>query len=284
MDKVVGIGDVGAKVAEEFTEHPEYRIYKIAPGLEGRADLAIDRCADMESYENNLDKSEVASYLRSIHPDDEVLVILEGGDPTNGIILSVLEEIAQATISVVYICPDTSLIGDTQKRDHRITFGVLQEYARSGVFQMMYLVDRSRVEEMLGDVSIAMYEQSVHNFISYAVVMINYFNHADPVVSTGSDISPLSRIATFGVGSLEEDSATKYLYELDDKQEEHFYYGIPSAQIAEDPTLMRQIKEQVKSFSGDTFSTSFAVFPTTFDDRMVISCAYTKHVQPSSPV
>ena len=41
MDKVIGLGKLGCAIAEELSKHPEYRIYKIAPGFEERGSLVI---------------------------------------------------------------------------------------------------------------------------------------------------------------------------------------------------------------------------------------------------
>lgn len=278
MDKIIGIGNVGCRIAEQFAEHPEYRIYRIGTGLLNRADLCIKECHNMQHYEEELDKREVSAYLRGIDKGSEVLVILQGGDPVAGIILSVLEEIKEADISLLYVLPEESLLAMEQERDHKISLGVLQQYARSGLFERMYLVDRPRVEEILGDISIEKYEKSINNFISYMVVMINYFNHTQPIISTRADPAPISRIATFAVGSLEEDSTPQYLCRLPSKQEEHFYYGIPQTEISQDTTLMRKIKEQVRRLSGSEFTTTFSVYPTTFDDPMIISLSYSKDV------
>jgi hypothetical protein len=114
-------------------------------------------------------------------------------------------------------------------------------------------------------------------------VMINYFNHTDPIISTKIDPATISRIATFSVGSLEPDSVPQYLSLLPSKQEEHFYYGIPKSQISEDTTLMRKIKEQVRNLSADDFSTTFSVYSTTFDSPMIISLSYSKDVRTPQP-
>ena len=278
MDKIIGIGKIGCHIAEEFAEHPEYRIYKIGTGLSSRADLCIKECHNMQHYEEEIDKREVSTYLRGIEKDSEVLVVLQGGDPVAGVILSVLEEIREAAISLLYVLPEQNLLPIEQERDHKISLGVLQQYARSGLFERMYLVDRPRVEEILGDISIEKYEKSINNFISYMVVMINYFNHTEPIISTKAAPAPISRIATFAVGSLEEDSSPQYLCGLPSKQEEHFYYGIPKSEISQDTTLMRKIKEQVRRLSGDDFTTTFSVYPTTFDAPMIISLSYSKDV------
>jgi hypothetical protein len=85
MDKVIGLGKMGCGIAEELTEHPEYRIYKIGSHLSGRGDLVIDEPTDIQTSEESIDVAEIAVYLRSIRAEDEVLFIVGGGEPISGI-------------------------------------------------------------------------------------------------------------------------------------------------------------------------------------------------------
>ena len=134
MDKVIGLGKSGCAIVEELTSYPEYRVYKIDSDIAERASLSIGVFSDMEEYEKNLDKDEVSIYLRSVKPGDEVLLVVEGGDPVAGAVLSILECIKDAKIHVAYILPDRSMISQVAKRNDKICFNVLQQYARSGMF------------------------------------------------------------------------------------------------------------------------------------------------------
>lgn len=143
MKKIIGIGKTGGLVADQFNSYPEYRVYKVSsPPSEDMATLSVPLCRDMEQYEKNFDEQEAAVYLRSITPGDEVLVVVEGGDPLVGILLRLLLVIKDCQLNVLYISPDRQLISSIQQRDDKITFGVLQEYARSGVFERIFLVRR----------------------------------------------------------------------------------------------------------------------------------------------
>ena len=84
MDKVIGLGKLGCSIAEELAAYPEYRIYKIDTNLEERGSLSIGSHETMDAYETDIDQDEVAVYLRSIRPGDEVLLLVEGGDPISG--------------------------------------------------------------------------------------------------------------------------------------------------------------------------------------------------------
>ena len=161
-----------------------------------------------------------------------------------------------------------------------VAFGVLQEYARSGVFEAIYLVDRTSVETLVGDVSIHDYEQSISHFISYIVAMVNFFSHTESILSNKMEPSNISRLATFGVSSLEEEEQDiKLLFPLQEARDIHFFYGIPKQDLADDPSLTKKIKAHVKSYKEEGVSTSFSVYPTSFDKIMVICVAYSSKIQ-----
>lgn len=280
MDKVIGLGKLGCAIAEELTAYPEYRIYKIDAEIEERGSFALGPAADMEEYEKNFDPTAAEIYLRSIKTGDKILLLVSGGDPVSGCVLRLLECIKDADINVLYIAPDREMISGVQKRDDKIAFNVLQEYARSGVFKSLILVRKPVVEKLMGDVSIQQYEKSISYFISYTVAMINYFEHTDPIVA--NTLTPVNwcRIGTYGVSSLEEENQdANLLFPLEAISDIHFFYGVPSQDLDNDPTLMKKIKEHVKSFKNGSISTSFSVYSTSFDNLMVLCSATSAKIQ-----
>jgi hypothetical protein len=280
VDKIIGLGKFGCAVAEQLTEHPEYRIYKIAPDIQERASLSIGVWEDMEEYEKNVDQNEVEIYLRSIRSGDEVLVVVEGGDPVSGATLRILETIQDARLSVLYVCPDRELISEIQKRDDKIAFNILQQYARSGKFERLFLINKTSAEYLMGDVSIQEYEHSLTHFISYLVAMLNYFSYTDPVLS--SKISPHDhcRIKTFGISSLEEkQQSVNFLFPLEEMTDLHFFYGVPKGKMEDDASLSNRIKTHTKTHRTESIATSFSVYPTTFDQMLVLCVGHSSKIQ-----
>jgi hypothetical protein len=136
------------------------------------------------------------------------------------------------------------------------------------------------VEKLMGDVSIQQYEKSISYFISYTVAMINYFEHTDPIVA--NTLTPVNwcRIGTYGVSSLDDDNQdANLLFPLEAISDIHFFYGVPSQDLDNDPTLMKKIKEHVKSFKNGSISTSFSVYSTSFDNLMVLCAATSAKIQ-----
>tara|TARA_R110002060_G_scaffold41873_4_gene53404 strand:+ start:859 stop:1719 length:861 start_codon:yes stop_codon:yes gene_type:complete len=280
VDKVIGLGRTGCAIADELSEHPEYRVYKIDVGIIERGSLALMDQPDMQAYEETIDEVEVGVYLRSIKPDDKVLFITEGGDPISGAMLRILNVIKDADVTVLYICPDRKMVSAVEKRDDKIAFNVVQQYARSGLLRDVILVNKPSVELLMGDVSITQYEKSLSHFISYIVAMINYFNHTVPVIANEINAKDICRILTYGVSSLEEKrSSINLLFPLKDVTDIHFFYGIPEGDLENDATLLGKIKAHVKSHNSPNVSTSFSVYSTTFTDMMVLCAAYSDKIQ-----
>ena len=126
MDKVIGLGKLGCAIAEELTQYPEYRIYKIDAEIDERGSLALGTSQDMEGYERDFDSTAAEIYLRSIKPDDSILLVVTGGDPISGCALKLLQCIKDANINVMYIAPDREMISEVQKRDDKICFNIFR--------------------------------------------------------------------------------------------------------------------------------------------------------------
>jgi hypothetical protein len=270
---------MGCAVAEEFSEHPEYRIYKIDSNISERGSLSLGEFGDMQEYEEGLDLQAVDVYLRSIKKEDEVLLIMGGGEPITGTVLKILRSIRDAQLNVLYVCPERSMISEVEKRDDKIAFHVVQEYARSGVINNVFLVDKGSIEAMVGDVSITDYERSLCHLISYTVAMINYFQHTKPILKNGVAPLPWAKIGAFGISSLDEGHQLQMMFPLKNVADLHFYYGFPRDELDSDPTLMKKIKQHTGSYRTDSKSTSFSVYPTTFEKPMVLAVAYSSAIQ-----
>jgi hypothetical protein len=280
MDKVVGLGKLGCAIAEELTAYPEYRIYKIGAEIEERGSLALGVHADMEEFETEIDQDEIAIYLRSIKDGDEVLLVVEGGSPISGAALKILETIRKAKVNILYVCPDREMISEIQKRDDKIAFNILQEYARSGAIENIFLVSKPIVEQLVGEVPIGKYEKSISYFIAYVAAMINYFHHTPPILANKIAPPSIARLITFGVSSLDEGKPDiDLLFPIEGAKDIHFFYGIPANDMAEDASLIKRIKTHVKGYKTPDISASFSVYPITLESPLVLCVAYSSKIQ-----
>jgi hypothetical protein len=282
VSSIIGLGKKGCLLARQFQEYPQYRVFLVDTGLTGVANLAIPAQDGMDAYEKAFPVPEASIYFRSLHPGDEVTLIVEGGDPLSGCSLSLMNIIKECNLRIIYLVPDRQTNSAIQKRDDKIAFNILQEYARSGLIQEFCIIDLSVVDELIGDVPVGSYQNSLFYFMSYVLATLDFFVHHEPVLTTQTRVPLGARITTIGVASLEEDQIkrVRWLYPLKDILNSHFIYGIPQQLLNEDATLMNKIKDHVK-LEISTLSTSggYSVFESNQAETMIFSLASSATIQ-----
>ena len=86
--------------------------------------------------------------------DSHVQFFVVGSSYSSNYALGILEQIKDKKIDLIYIKPDTELLAGIPKLVERAAFGVLQEYARSGLFSSITLINNLKVEQVLQNVPI----------------------------------------------------------------------------------------------------------------------------------
>ena len=282
MSSIIGLGKKGCLLARQCEEYPQYRVFLVDTGLTGAANLGIPAQGSMDEYEKNFPIPEASMYFRSLRPGDEVTIIIEGGDPLSGCSLLLMNIIKDCKLKVIYLVPDRQTSSSVQKRDDKIAFNILQEYARSGLVQEFCIIDLSVVDELIGDVPVGSYQRSLFYFMSYVLATLDFFVHHEPVLSTHTRVPLGARITTIGVASLEEDQIKRirWLYPLEDSVNTHFIYGIPQQLLNEDVTLMNKIKDHVKlELSALSTSGGYSVFESNQAETMIFSVASSATIQ-----
>lgn len=92
-----------------------------------------------------------SSFLNAVKTstDDEVLFVCVGSSEITGCALKVLEEIKDKKITVLYIRPDLTFLNEKAKIQERIVYNIFQEYARSGLFEKIFLFDNLVLEKVI---------------------------------------------------------------------------------------------------------------------------------------
>ena len=273
MDTIIGLGSAGCNIADEFAKYSQYKIYKIDCGLEGFRQDGIYDLPWQDSAERYEEKCpDMSNFLKHVYGD--VLFVIGGSGAISGAALSILQHIRHCNINILYIRPDLESISVTKIKQEWVVFNVLQEYARSGVFERIYLVDNSKVEESLGDVPVIGYYDKLNSVIVSSLHMINVYNHIDSVVDTFSKPLAGRRISTIGFYDT-KNNENKLFYLLDNVGEMRYYYAINREKLETDGDILKKVREQIKS---DT-ETSYGIFATTYDQDYVYTVAHSSEIQ-----
>ena len=272
---VIGLGSGGVALARAFEQYPQYRVYKIdsEPSKEKRY-YALKRHETPESFESEAPK--LKTFFRSL--SGSVLFIVCGSGLVSAASLVILEQLKACKIDILYIRPDTELLNNSRQLLEKTTFGVLQEYTRSGVFESMVIVSNPVIEKLIGDIPILGFYDKLNEQIVPPLHYINIFKNTKPVVDNFAPPSSAARITTIGVVSLDRNEEELF-YPLKDITEKQYYYAINQKQMETDGLLFRSIKTQIKGKQSDTIKVSYGIYTTEHETNYVLCVARSTQIQ-----
>lgn len=273
MDTIIGLGSAGCNITDEFAKYSQYKIYKIDCDLKGFRQDGIYDMPWQDSPERYEEKCpDMTNFFKDVYGD--VLFVVGGSGNISGAALSILQYIKHCNINILYIRPDLESISVTKMKQEWVAFNVLQEYARSGAFSRIYLVDNSKVEENLGNVPVIGYYDKLNSMIVSSLHMINVYNHIESVVDTFSKPLAGRRISTIGFYDT-KNNENKLFYLLDNVGEMRYYYAINKEKLETDGDILKKIREQIKSET----ETSYGIFSTNYDQDYVYTVANSSEIQ-----
>ncbi len=244
METIIGLGQAGCNIADEFKKYDEYDVYKIDVGLNAYeetpyGDFPKEGLYNMpwqstpEGYEESCPN--MKTFFKDIK--GEILFIFGGSGDISGASLRVLHHLQGRDISVLYVRPDIELLPEKKRMQERVTFNVLQEYARSAVFKRIFLIDNTALENHIGDVPLIGYHDKLNEMIVSTIHMINVYNHIESVTDTFSDPFETARISTIGLLDIADG---KLLNELSEELTQLEFKEI--SKIVKNKTVNSQIK------------------------------------------
>ena len=273
---VIGLGQAGCNIADMLSEYPQYKIYKIDVGIEGTRCYDVKRQKGPEEYEKNVPS--MKTFFRGIK--GETLFIVGGSGYISAMCLRIMEQIKdKCEISVLYIRPELSMLSRTKSLHEKATFNILQEFARSGLLEMLYLASNTNLENILGNVPIIGYNNKINELLVSTIHMINVFRNSEPVMGKIEEPNEICRIATLGISEIEE-GEEKFFFSLDNTTERCYIYGINEERLTTEGGLKKKIIDRIKSTSSEeSIQVYFGVFPTNYQQDYCYTLNYTSIIQ-----
>jgi len=280
---VVGLGSAGCNIADKFADYPQYNIYKIDVDLTGFKKDGVYSLTKQETTEQYEAKCpSFKNFFKNVV--GEVLFIVCGAGAIASTSLRILEALKNCNIEILYIEPDLDLLGHESAIQNKIVYNVLQEYARSGLFQKMFIVKNSMVQEISGNVPVLNYYEVLNETIVSTFHMMNVFRFSKPVINTFCTEIDSCRIATVGIFD-QEKNEEKLFFPLENVRDLMYYYGIPRKKLEEDGKLFRKITEQIKEKSNRQENefvrqkATFGIYQTEYEQDFGFVVASTSFIQ-----
>jgi len=262
---IIGIGKPGCSITSRLEQHSQYNTFYIDSANNKRYKnfSKVKEQRDHEDYETNYRKIRFKNMS-----EKTTTVVLSGSGKISGIILRLLEQLSDHSLSVVYIKPDLTLLDETSRMREKIVFGILQQYARSGLLENIQIISNEAVEQALKSVSIADYWEDINDVIASTFHMLNVFDNTEPLLTTIAEEKATTRISTIGVvayDSLDE----KSFYNLHAPRLKKYFFGISQDTLSKEKDLLHNIRSYVKGKSGEKCLACFAIYSTDYNENYV---------------
>tara|TARA_Y100000593_G_C4308416_1_gene337023 strand:+ start:2126 stop:2989 length:864 start_codon:yes stop_codon:yes gene_type:complete len=264
MISIIGLGNAASAIAGMFSDIKQYKVYRLNSKVEKNTkyNFKLKSFEQPEEFEQNIPN--VRKFFQDVN--ENVQFFVTGGSFSSNYTLGILEQLKDKKIDLIYIQPDTELLTGYPVLIENTTFGVLQEYARSGLLNSITFISNLNIEESLGDLNIKSYYDSLNNFIFSSIHHLNYFAHSEPEigqVSKPAEINRIRAIAGLNMKNLEE----KWLFELDNPRELCYYLAINTDRLENEGGLHKKIVDMLKQKPKNAFrKISYAIYETPYND------------------
>ncbi len=263
MISVVGIGNAACRVVEKFSTQKNYDVYFLGSEQENsKNSFKLQSFETPEEYEANI--PDLTLFFKDIKNDVQVFIV--GSSFSSNYSLGILEQIKDKNIEIFYIKPDIELLTGVPKLLENAAYGILQEYARSGLFKSITVFSNSELEKSVPNISIKNYFDTINSAIFSSVHYINFFKHTEPEVGQLSKPSEINRICSIGALDV-KNMSEKWFFDLDSPRETCYYICINEERLENESGLHKKIVDTLKQKPRNAFrKVSYGIWETHLND------------------
>lgn len=264
MISIVGIGNTASSIAEKFQSVPQYNVYCLNSNVDKNTDreFRLEKYENPEEYEQNI--PDLSKFFAEIN--NRVQVFITGASLSSSYSLGILEQLKDKQVDVFYIKPDTELLAGIPLLIENAVFGILQEYARSGLVSTFTVFSNENIERIHATINLKSYYDTLNETIYSSVHYLNYFEHTEPHIGNISKPNDISRIRTVGMLEMKKLSEM-WLYDLDMERELCYYICINTERLENESGLHKRLVDILKNKPRNTFrKISYSIYETNLPD------------------
>ena len=161
---------------------------------------------------------------------------------------------------------------------NKVVFNILQQYARSGLFDSIYIFSNKNVEDFVGTAAISNMYEKINSTVANFIASLYWFENVDPIIGSIHEPKDISRIRTVSLCEVYDDKEQVF-YDLNNTTETSFYYSVSENFIESDENFLTKIKERVILYKEREIDCTFGVWQNESDHSFVYSIKYTHHIQ-----
>lgn len=257
------MGNAASAIAEKFSNLTNYKVFLLGSKVDkGANNFVLKSYNHPEEYEKNI--PDLSNFFKEITENVQFYVV--GSSMSSNYTLGVLEQIKDKKIDLIYIKPDTDLVSGVPKLVENAAFGILQEYARSGLLNSITLISNINLENILGNVPIKKYYDTLNETVFSTIHYLNYFAHNEPEIGVQTKPADVCRIRSIGALNMET-LEEKWFFDLDNVRDLCYYLSINKEKLETDGTIHRKYVDILKTKPRNAFrNISYSIYETDLDD------------------
>ena len=263
---LIGLGNAGCEIVKKFPD-PHKKI-TIDAGSE------LTECSSPELYEQEAHK---AKHLLEFE-EDECYFFVCGAGKVSGATLALLEIVKHKKINLVYIYPEEIMLSPMQQKLNKVAFNVLQEYARSGLLNSMYLMCNETISTILPYITIENIFEHTNDAIVNVFENLIFYLDQKPILGSHHDPKEISRIRTVEYGEFKEDKKNMY-FPLDNITETCYINIVNDEDMKNNRELLGLLKNKIKEDDGNNIDSSFVVFRSEYEHSFYYAIRFTHYLQ-----
>ena len=265
----IGLGQAGCNIVRLMGSNPSVK----AVCLDGGTGLPL--CESHEEYE-----ASVPSLSRKLRlgKEQDIWFVVCGAGKVSGATLAVLEQLKNRRVRGAYIYPDAFFLSKTQIMQNRLVYNVLQEYARSGMIDSLYLFSNKSITEFTGEQSISSLYDNINSTISNFILNLYWFENDKPIVGNIHEPKDISRIRAVSVGEIDSNNENLF-FPVDDVTESAYYYSVCTEDKENQNNLLTTIRERVTLDIEREIECSFGLWENQSNVSFFYSIKYSHFIQ-----
>ena len=256
MTNLIGLGNTGTKIVEKLSQYKQYKTITIDSGN------GMKEQKSPEDYEKNCPS--LKTKFKNIKGDVYLFLSVSGN--ISGSVLRVLEQLKGRNLNVVCIHSDPATLSSVGTLQQKLASNVLQEYTRSGLINKIYLIDNSKIADLLIEIPLDEYWDKINETIAYLFHTIMCFKHTKPMMESGGENQGISNIATFGMFDINKNK--KMLYDLKHVTSQIFHYSYSKERDKKNKNFLKNVKEDVAREEG-IGNKSFKIYESDTEDKTI---------------
>jgi hypothetical protein len=261
---VIGLGKGGCNIANLFKIDDNYKVFTYDGGKN------VPEQTTAEEYEKRFTKKKELAKIKG----QTVWFFVCGAGKISGATLRLLEQIKDNKINVVYIIPDVSILPDVAKKRNKVSFNILQQFARSGLLNSIYLVSNESMMDIVGESPLTSYYNKMNELIFNCIHSLNVYADSDAVFGNMHESKEISRIRTFVFREINK-KEKKLFFPLDNPTETCYIYSINESELETNANLISEIKSTL----DDNVISSFSIYKSSHEYSYAYGIYYTHHIQ-----